>query len=96
MPLGSRVWKLGQLLLLAGALGLTFIIFFGIAMRAALKAREVQIPGVVGASVTDATRTLNDMGLALRVDDTRRPAASCSRSRRRARKRASSGRFACG
>jgi beta-lactam-binding protein with PASTA domain len=73
MPFGSRVWKLGQLLLLAGALGLTFVIFFGIAMRAALKAREVQIPGVVGASVTDATRTLNDMGLALRVDDTRRP-----------------------
>ena len=48
MPLGTRVWRLGQILLLAGALGLTFLVFFGIAMRAALKAREVRVPGLVG------------------------------------------------
>jgi serine/threonine-protein kinase len=73
MPFGTRVWKLGQLLLLVAALGVTFLVFFGIAMRAALKAREVQVPGLVGASLTDATRMLNDLGLALRIDDTRRP-----------------------
>jgi eukaryotic-like serine/threonine-protein kinase len=73
MPLGTRVWKLGKLLLLAGALGLTFLVFFGIAMRAALKAREVRVPGLVGSTVEEASRALNAQGLGLRVDDTRRP-----------------------
>ncbi|HEV8397880.1 MAG TPA: PASTA domain-containing protein [Vicinamibacterales bacterium] len=73
MPLGTRVWKLGKLLLLAGALGLTFLVFFGIAMRAALKAREVRVPGLVGSTVPEATRSLGSLGLGLRVDDTRRP-----------------------
>lgn len=73
MPLGTRVWKLGKFLLLLIGLGATFSVFFGIAMRAALKAREVEVPGVVGATVADATRALNDLGLSLRVDDTRRP-----------------------
>lgn len=73
MPLGTRVWKLGKLLLLAGALGLTFLIFFGIAMRAALKAREVKVPALVGSTVEEATRSLGGLGLGLKVDDTRRP-----------------------
>jgi serine/threonine-protein kinase len=72
MPLGTRVWKLGKLFLLAGALGLTFLVFFGIAMRAALKAREVRVPGLVGSTVPEATRALNGLGLALREDDARR------------------------
>jgi serine/threonine-protein kinase len=72
MPLGTRVWKLGKLLLLAGALGLTFLVFFGIAMRAALKAREVRVPVIVGSTVPEATRALNNLGLSLRVDDARR------------------------
>ena len=72
MPLGTRVWKLGKLLLLAGALGLTFLVFFGIAMRAALKAREVRVPVIVGSTVPEATRALNNIGLSLRVDDARR------------------------
>jgi serine/threonine-protein kinase len=72
MPLGTRVWKLGKLLLLAGALVLTFLVFFGIAMRAALKAREVRIPGLVGSTVPEATQALNHLGLGLRVDEARR------------------------
>jgi eukaryotic-like serine/threonine-protein kinase len=73
MALGTRVWKLGKFLLLAGALGVTFLVFFGIAMRAALKAREVRVPGLVGSTVADATNALNKLGFALRVDDARRP-----------------------
>jgi serine/threonine-protein kinase len=73
MPIGTRVWKVGQLLLLVGALALTFLVFFGIAMRAALKAREVQVPGVVGATVPDATGALSELGLTLRVDESKRP-----------------------
>jgi len=73
MPLGTHVWKLGKLLLLAGALGLTFLVFFGIAMRAALKAREVRVPGLIGFTVAEATRSLGTLGLGLRVDEIRRP-----------------------
>jgi serine/threonine-protein kinase len=75
MPLGTRVWKLGKLLLLIVALGLTFAVFFGIAMRAALKAREVRVPALIGSTVDEATRALASQGLALRVDDARRPDA---------------------
>ena len=63
MPLGTRVWKLGKLLLLAGALGLTFLVFFGIAMRAALKAREVRVPGLVGSTIQEAARALATLGM---------------------------------
>jgi serine/threonine-protein kinase len=72
MPFGTRVWKLGQILLLVAALGVTFLVFFGIAMRAALKAREVRVPGLVGSTVEEATTALNNLGLALYVDEAKR------------------------
>jgi serine/threonine-protein kinase len=72
MPLRTRVWSFGKLLVLIGALGVTFLVFFGIAMRAALRAREVQVPSLAGKSVADATRMLADLGLGMRVDDSRR------------------------
>lgn len=73
MPLGTRVWSLGKLFILAGALVVTFLVFFGLSMRAALQSREVKIPALVGRSVGDATQVLNELGLPLRVDDNRRP-----------------------
>jgi serine/threonine-protein kinase len=72
MALGTRVWSFGKLLLLAGALVVTFFVFFGLSMRAALRTREVKVPALVGRSVGDATMTLNDLGLPLRVDENRR------------------------
>lgn len=72
MPFGTRVWSLGKLLALVGALGLTFIIFFGLAMRVALRAREVEVPSLVGRTVNDATQTLAELGLGLRVDENQR------------------------
>ena len=33
MRLGSRVWGIGKFFVLVGALGLTFLVFFGLAMR---------------------------------------------------------------
>jgi len=72
MRLGTRVWGIGKLLLLVGALGLTFLIFFGLAMRIALRAREVEVPSLAGKTVNDGTRTLAALGLALRVDDNER------------------------
>ena len=71
-PLGTRVWGLGKLLMLAGALVATFFLSAGLAMRAALRAREVQVPDLAGRSADDASKTLWELGLTLRVDENRR------------------------
>jgi serine/threonine-protein kinase len=72
MPLGHRVWGVGKVLLVMGGLAATFLIFFGVSMRVALRSREVQVPSLVGHTVNEATQTLLDVGLGLRVDDNRR------------------------
>jgi serine/threonine-protein kinase len=69
----ARLWRLGKLLLLLAALGATFLLFFGVATRVALRSREVEVPSLVGRSVNDATRLLAELGLGLRIDENRRP-----------------------
>ena len=66
--LKARVWTAGKLLVLVGALAATFFVCATVAMRVALRAREVQVPDLVGATVNDASRSLADLGLALRPD----------------------------
>ena len=56
-----------------GALGLTFLVFFGVSMRVALWARDVQVPSLVGRTVNEATAALADRDLALRVEENQRP-----------------------
>jgi serine/threonine-protein kinase len=73
MPLKARVWSLGKLLLLAGALVATFFVFALIGMRVALRTREVQVPDLMGVPIAGATQTASDLGLALRVDPNARP-----------------------
>jgi eukaryotic-like serine/threonine-protein kinase len=72
MRLGTRVWSVGKFFLIVGALGATFLVFFGISMRVALRAREVEVPVLVGLTVNEATEHLATLGLGLRVDDNRR------------------------
>jgi serine/threonine-protein kinase len=72
MQLKTRVWGLGKLLLLVGALAVTFLVFAAVAMRVALRAREVQVPTLVGTTVNDASQTLAPLGLALRIDPNQR------------------------
>jgi len=72
MALGTRVLGVGKFLLLIGALAATFLLFFGISMRVALRSREVEVPQLVGHTVNEATQTLLDLGLGLRIDDNRR------------------------
>ena len=72
-PLRSRVWSLGKFFVLMGALGVTFLVFFGVAMRVALWARDVQVPSLVGRTVNEATAALADRDLALRVEENQRP-----------------------
>ena len=57
MPLGTRVWNFGKLLLLVGALAATFVLFAVVAMRVALRAREVQVPNMIGITVASAAQT---------------------------------------
>src|SRR5262245_32811288 len=73
MPLRARVWGLGKLLVLVCALIATFLISALIAMRVALRARDVHVPSLVGTSVDSAAQTLGNIGLALRVDPNKRP-----------------------
>ena len=73
MPFGTRVWSIGKVLLLLGALATTFLVFAALSMRAALRAREVQVPTLVGQTVDEASRTLTGFGLGLRVDPLPRP-----------------------
>jgi len=72
MPLTTRVWGAGKLLVLAGALVGTYLVFAAAAMRVAIRAREVAVPDLAGRTVQDATAILADHGLTLRVDEVRR------------------------
>jgi beta-lactam-binding protein with PASTA domain len=72
MPFGTRVWGFGKILILVGALTGTFLLFFGVSMRVALRAREVKVPPLLGRSVNEANQVVADLGMALRVDETRR------------------------
>jgi serine/threonine-protein kinase len=69
----DRVWTFGKILVLAGALAVTFFVFAGIAMRVAVRARQVTVPDLVGKSVDDATAAASNLDLLLRVDQPRRP-----------------------
>ena len=65
MPVKFRVWSVGRILVVVCALAGTFFLFFGVALRVALRAREVQVPSLVGKSVNDASQSLGALGLTL-------------------------------
>jgi len=81
MALTTRVWGAGKLLLLVAALAATFVLFFAASMRLALKAREVQVPNLVNRTANEATALASDLGLTLRVDESRRPDATIGAGR---------------
>lgn len=73
MQLGPRVWSVGKLLLLGGALVATYLVFAAIAMRVAVRAREITVPDLVGRQLEAASSLAAEQGLTLRIDETRRP-----------------------
>jgi eukaryotic-like serine/threonine-protein kinase len=73
MRFGLRVLGAGKLLVLTAALIGTFALFAAIAMRVAVRAREVQVPELVGKPVEQARELAVDLGLVVRVDEARRP-----------------------
>lgn len=73
MALTTRVWSAGKIVLLGGALVATYLLFAAASMRLALKAREVQVPDLTNHTARDATTIAADMGLSVKIDETRRP-----------------------
>ena len=73
MQLKTRVVSYGKILLLAGALAGTFLLFAALAMRVANTARQVTVPNLVGRSIADATALSSQLDLQLRVDEVSRP-----------------------
>lgn len=69
MAFKTRVWSAGKLLLLGGALLLTYVLFAAASMRLALKTREVEVPPLAGQTVNDARALLTQRGLNLRVEE---------------------------
>jgi serine/threonine-protein kinase len=72
MAFRGRVWTVGKLLVLLGALGATFLLSATLAMQAALRTREVQVPQLVGRTLDDALDRLAAVGLEIQVDEVRR------------------------
>ena len=73
MALRTRVWSAGKLVLLAGALVATYVLFAAASMRVALRTREVQVPDFTNRTANEATSIASNLGLAMKVDETRRP-----------------------
>jgi eukaryotic-like serine/threonine-protein kinase len=72
MPLTTRVWSAGRLLLIVGALLTTYVLSAALAARVALRVREVKVPALVGLPLSTASSSVAGIGLSLRVDDSRR------------------------
>ncbi|MBA2356259.1 MAG: PASTA domain-containing protein [Acidobacteria bacterium] len=68
----GRVWGAGKLLVLLVLLGVTYAVSFGMAMRVALRTRDVRVPDLRGRSVNQASTSLTELGLPLKVEDARR------------------------
>ena len=72
MALRTRVWSAGKLLLLGGALAATYVLFAAASMRVALRAREVEVPNLTDRTANEANAIAAQLGLTLKVDDSRR------------------------
>ncbi len=72
MALSSRVWGVGRVFLLAGALMATYLLFAAAGMRVALRAREVTVPDLSGQAIAVSSETLGPLGLRLRVQSWQR------------------------
>ena len=73
MALKTRVFGAGKLIVLAAALAATYVLFAAAAMRVALRTREVQVPDLTNHTANEASAIASDLGLALKVDESRRP-----------------------
>src|SRR3954454_11024828 len=73
MALRTRVWSAGKLVLLGAALLATYVVFAAASMRIALRTREVQVPDFTNRTANEATALAINLGLGMKVDESRRP-----------------------
>jgi serine/threonine-protein kinase len=73
MALRTRVWSAGKILMLVAGIVATYLLFFAVSVRFALKTREVPVPDLTNHTANEATAIVNRLGLSLRVDESRRP-----------------------
>src|SRR5262245_50892415 len=73
MPFKTRVWNVGKIMVLAGALAGTFLLFASIGMGVAVRARQVTVPNLVGKPIDEASREAANLDLLVRVEEGRRP-----------------------
>ena len=66
------MWSAGRLFAIAACLVATYVLFAVTGMRVALRVREVPVPDLRNHTVTEATARLQDVGLALTVDQSGR------------------------
>lgn len=71
MAFGTRVFGVGKFLLVVGALAATFALSFLVAMRVAVRARDVVVPDLTGRTINDASTLLTEAGLTLREEGRR-------------------------
>ncbi len=81
MALPTRVWTVGRLLVIAGSLAATYLVFAAIAVRVAVRARDVVVPDVLGVTVGEATARLGAQDLQMRVDTAERPSTEVASGR---------------
>jgi serine/threonine-protein kinase len=67
------MWSAGKLVLLGCALAATYVLFAAASMRVALRTREVQVPNLSDRTANEASAIAANLGLTLKVDETRRP-----------------------
>src|SRR5215510_15563210 len=72
MAFRKRVYGAGKLLLIAGALILTYLLSAVAAMQIALRTRDVQVPDLKSRTTSEASGLVAPLDLSLRVDEIRR------------------------
>src|SRR5256885_116618 len=72
MALRTRVYGAGKLLVIAGALVLTYLLSAVTSMRIALRSREVQVHDLINHTTSEASGLVAPLEMNLRVDEVRR------------------------
>jgi serine/threonine-protein kinase len=72
MALTNRLWSAGRLFVIGSALVATYVASAALSARMALRLREVKVPALVGQPLSSASAAVGTVGLALKVDESRR------------------------
>jgi serine/threonine-protein kinase len=72
MAFRTRVYGVGKVLVIAGALVLTYVVSAVVALQIAVRSRDVQVPDLVNHTTSEASGLVAGLDLSLKVDEARR------------------------